>query len=99
MRNISLEKLDFIANTLKVVSHPIRIKIIEVLENNAELSVQDISKLIGENIEQSLLSHHLIKMKNNNIIESKKIGQFVFYKLKLKELSNLLDCMEKCKLN
>lgn len=97
MRNLPIEKLEFIAAVLKAISHPIRLKIVEILETTDGLSVQDISKSIGENIEQSLLSHHLIKMKDKGILECSKEGQFVFYRLKLKEVIQLLNCMENCK--
>lgn len=98
MRNIPFEKLEFIAVALKTISHPIRLKIIEALENDSKLSVQDISKYIGDHIEQSLLSHHLIKMRDKGVLECQKEGQYVFYSIKLKEVINLLDCMEKCRL-
>lgn len=97
MRNLPLVKLEFIASTLKTISHPIRLKIVELLEANEKLNVQEIAKLVGDDIEQSLLSHHLIKMKDKGVLECNKEGQFVYYKLKLKEVSKLLDCMENCK--
>ena len=96
MRNITYERLDYIAIVLKSISHPVRLKIIEALENAERLNVQEISKYIGEQTEQSLLSHHLIKMKDKGIIECTKEGQFVYYRLKLKEVTKLLDCMENC---
>jgi DNA-binding transcriptional ArsR family regulator len=97
MRNIPFEKLDYISMVLKTISHPIRLKIIEALENRERLNVQDISKYIGDHVEQSLLSHHLIKMKDKGILECQKEGQFVYYKLLIREVVSLLDCMEKCK--
>lgn len=96
MRNIPFEKLDYISMVLKTISHPIRLRIIEALENKSKLNVQEISKYVGDHVEQSLLSHHLIKMKDKGILECYKEGQFVFYKLVLKEISSLLDCMENC---
>jgi DNA-binding transcriptional ArsR family regulator len=98
MRNIPFEKLDYISMVLKTISHPIRLKIIEALENKDRLNVQDISKYIGDHVEQSLLSHHLIKMKDKGILECHKEGQFVFYRLMIKEVVSLLDCMENCKI-
>jgi ArsR family transcriptional regulator len=97
MRNIPFEKLDYIAMVLKTISHPIRLKVIEALEEKDKMNVQEISKFIGDHVEQSLLSHHLIKMKDKGILECQKEGQFVYYKLVIKEISSLLDCMEKCK--
>lgn len=97
MRNIPLEKLDYIAMVLKTISHPVRLKVIEALENKAELNVQDISKVVGDHVEQSLLSHHLIKMKDKGLLSCRKDGQYVYYRLLVNEVTQLLDCMEKCK--
>jgi len=97
MRNIPFEKLEFIALILKTISHPIRLKIIEALESSEKLNVQEISNYLDNKIEQSLLSHHLIKMKDKGILECSKEGQFVYYRLIFKEMTNLLNCMEKCK--
>lgn len=96
MRNIPLEKLEFIALILKAISHPIRLKIIESLEERDQLNVQEISNYLNNGIEQSLLSHHLIKMRDKGILECSREGQFVYYKLKFKEMTNLLNCMENC---
>lgn len=96
MRNIPAEKLEFIANVLKVISHPIRLKIIEALENSERLNVQEIAKYLEADVEQSLLSHHLIKMKDKGVLECQKEGQFVYYKLVFKEMTQLLNCMENC---
>lgn len=97
-RIIPIEKLDFIASVLKALSHPIRLRIVEALESEDRMNVQDIAREIGDDIEQSLLSHHLIKMKDKGILDCQREGQYVYYQLKLKEVSSLLDCMESCSL-
>jgi ArsR family transcriptional regulator len=99
LRNIPFEKLEFISIVLKAMSHPVRLKIIEALEINEQLNVQEISRYLGEETEQSLLSHHLITMKNKGILECIKKGQYVYYKLKLIEVIQLLDCLENCNHN
>lgn len=96
MRNIPFEKLEHIAIILKTISHPIRLKIIEALENTERLNVQEIAKHISSDVEQSLLSHHLIKMKDKGVLECQKEGQYVYYKLIFKEMTQLLNCMENC---
>ena len=98
MRNIPFEKLEFISMVLKTISHPIRLKVIEALEEREKMNVQEISKFIGAHVEQSLLSHHLIKMKDKGILDCQKDGQFVYYKLHIREVVSLLDCMDKCKI-
>jgi ArsR family transcriptional regulator len=96
MRNIPHEKIEYISKVLKLIGHPIRLQILEALENSPRLNVNEISNCLTIDTEQSLLSHHLIKMRDSEILECSREGQFVYYQLKLKGISNLLDCMEKC---
>jgi ArsR family transcriptional regulator len=91
---INLEKFEKAAFILKTVAHPMRLAIVELLNANESLSVNEICEKL--NSEQSLVSHHLINMKLKGILQSSRVGQFINYSLKLKEINNLLDCVENC---
>ena len=91
---IDLEKFEKAAFILKTVAHPMRLAIVELLTINDTLSVNEICEKI--NGEQSLVSHHLINMKLKGILQSSREGQFVNYSLKLKEINNLLECVQQC---
>ena len=91
---IDLEKFEKAAFILKTVAHPMRLAIVELLTTNDTLSVNEICEKI--NGEQSLVSHHLINMKLKGILQSSREGQFVNYSLKLKEINNLLECVQQC---
>jgi len=95
---IPANRLHKIAEVLKSVGHPVRLEIIALLEARNRLNVFEIQQHISVPVEQSMLSHHLTKMKDKGILSSIKEGQYVFYSLKDPNISNLLDCMSKCKL-
>lgn len=74
-------KIDYEKNShiLKALSHPIRLKILEVLLDN-EYCVTDVSSAL--NIPQSMSSHHLTILKNSGIVHSHKQGARVYYIVK-----------------
>jgi len=53
-----------------------------------KVNVKEISKCCS--VDLSVVSRHLKKLKDGGILESEKKGKEVFYKLKGKELANLL---------
>lgn len=93
---MSISGLSKIAEVVKTIGHPQRIEIIEVLRTFPSLTVQDIQDNMRTKIEQSLLSHHLIKMKDKGILVSRKEGSSVFYSLRVKDMLRLLECLENC---
>jgi DNA-binding transcriptional ArsR family regulator len=98
VRKISPAKLVKIAEVLKTIGHPVRIEILSLLESHERLTVNEIQEKISTEIEQSMLSHHLIKMKDKGVLKCEKEGLYVYYSLKEPNISGLLDCMSNCKL-
>lgn len=95
-RNLSIEKLALVAKVLKTISHPVRLEILEVLEEEEPLAVATIKERIETVVEQSMLSHHLIKMKDKGILSSTKEGKYIFYSIVDRQVLKIFDCMEKC---
>jgi len=73
------ERLENAARCLKVVAHPIRLMIIHLL-GDGELSVQELEKAVG--VSQSRMSQHLALLKDKEILESRRVAQQVFYRLR-----------------
>jgi len=95
-RNISVDHMIKVANVLKTIGHPLRLEVLEVLEAEEKLNVSQIKEAIQSDVEQSLLSHHLIKMKDKGILRSKKEGMHVVYQITDRNILKIFDCMEKC---
>ena len=95
-REISTEKLAKIAEIFQGLAYPVRLQILELLEDGNDYAVSEILEKVQ--IEASLLSHHLSKMKNIGIIDSYRQGRNIYYKLAIKEITKVFDCIYSCEL-
>ena len=91
------EKLERIAFILKTVAHPVRLAIIHQLEIYPRLSVNEICEKLGT--EQSLTSHHLQNMKIKGLLSAKREGRKIYYSLKERDISLIIECLENCNCN
>jgi DNA-binding transcriptional ArsR family regulator len=93
-KDLSPEQLDQAANMLKAIAHPIRISILNFLEDGKKLTVTEIRDLLK--IEQSTTSHHLGILKDRGVLISKRDGKNTYYSLRNINLSNIVECVSKC---
>lgn len=91
----SEEKLAAMAKVLKAVANHNRLKIVQLLMDNGEMTVNDICIQL-ENCEQSLLSHHLAALKEAGVLNSRRDGRKIYYSCAKKEIGILLNCIENC---
>lgn len=82
------ESFDYLANGLSLVGNNVRLKILYLLFEEKRLCVCDLSDILGMNI--SAISQHLRKMKDRNLLETKREAQTIFYSLTA-EYSTLLN--------
>lgn len=90
------KRIDKAAYVLKAVAHPLRIKIIQMLNRDAELNVSTIYKNL--NAEQSLISHHLINMRDKGILDIRRSGKNIYYFLVDNSVSEIIECIYKSKI-
>ena len=83
------------AEILKTIAHPVRLDMLKLLGQNNSMNVSEIQIKLECECEQSMLSHHLNKMKDKGILESFKDGKFMRYSLADKNITNLFECIEK----
>jgi len=79
---------NFKADFFKALSHPARIKILEMIRTD-ELSVTELQDHLG--IESSSVSQHLSVLRNKNIVDSRKSGTTVYYRIRDPEILALLE--------
>lgn len=89
---LNLDRVERIAFVLKTIAHPMRVGIIDLLNEHEKMSVNDITSYLG--LEQSLTSHHLANMKMKGILGSKREGKNIFYFLRMKEVVDLVKVLE-----
>lgn len=69
-----------LANVLALAGNETRLKIMFLLNEEKELCPCDLSDILGMTI--PAISQHLRKMKDGNVIESRREGQTIYYSLK-----------------
>ncbi len=80
------------AGLLKAIAHPVRLKMLCALADG-EKSVTEIEDYCGAS--QSSVSQYLGKMKSEDLLQSRRNGQHVIYKIKNPDLLKLMRAMQK----
>lgn len=76
-----------LSNILALAGNEVRLKIIYLLEEEKELCPCDLADILGMSI--PAVSQHLRKLKDGNIVETRKEGQTIYYTLTQENLKIL----------
>jgi len=90
---LDIDKLELAASKLRAIAHPMRIAIIDLL-NEKQLSVTEIYEKLD--IEQASASHHLNILKSKGVLASRRNGKKIYYSLKNQTLSEIIECINRC---
>lgn len=94
INDFRVEQLERAAIMLKAIAHPMRIAILNQLENGKRLTVTQIHDALG--IEQSTTSHHLGILRDKGVLVSKREGKNTYYSIKHEKLNTLIECIATC---
>ncbi len=81
---------EHVAEVLKAVAHPVRLQIVELLEAN-EMCVGDIVAAVGG--KQAITSQQLNMMKDKGVLNCRRNGTKVYYRIENKNVVRLLHCI------
>ncbi|MGA1193509.1 MAG: ArsR/SmtB family transcription factor [Kiritimatiellia bacterium] len=90
---IPVELLEHMAKTLRVLAHPQRLKIVELLEAENEAPVSRIQVAI--HLPQAATSQHLNHMKRAGLLTSQRRGKEVWYAIADHHSITILECIRK----
>ena len=76
------------AGLFKGLSHPFRIRVLELLADGAEHSVAELQERTG--LEASHLSQHLAVLRRHRLVESDRRASHVYYRIAYPEVAELL---------
>ena len=76
-----------LSNILALAGNEARLKIVYLLEEEKELCPCDLADILGMSI--PAVSQHLRKLKDGNIVETRKEGQTIYYSLTQENLKIL----------
>ena len=85
--NANTNAFEQLSGLLALAGNEVRLKIMFLLEEENELCPCDLADILGMSI--PAVSQHLRKMKDGNVIESRRSGQTIFYSLKSEQLQLL----------
>jgi ArsR family transcriptional regulator len=81
------EILEEMAELLRAIAHPVRLAIIELLLDGRQLSVSQIQSELK--LTQATASHHLIILKNKDILDARRSGKSILYYLNSTEFGQI----------
>lgn len=82
-----LDNAENVAGIFKQLANPYRLMILCCLSDN-ELTVGDLNQFI--NLSQSALSQHLAKLRDSNIVSTRRVSQTIFYRIADPKIEELL---------
>jgi ArsR family transcriptional regulator len=78
------------AGIFQALGHPTRVGVLEILRDG-EMSVGQLCEKLG--IEQSNASQHLAVLRNKHLVETRKEGNQIFYRLRDERLGEVLQTL------
>lgn len=90
---IPVALMERMAVVLRVLAHPQRLKIVELLESSGPASVSQIQ--IAIKMPQAVTSQHLGQMKRVGLLNSSRRGKEVLYQIADPRALTILDCIRR----
>ena len=81
------------ADVLRVLAHPARLRMADILDLNGPLAVRDIMEQAG--LRQASASEHLNKMRRAGLVKAIRKGREVWYRIEDPRALTLLNCLRK----
>jgi ArsR family transcriptional regulator len=77
-----------LARDFEVLAHPVRLQLLDVLSRNeGRVCVCDLESAVP--VKQPTVSHHLRLLREAGLVESEKVGQWVYYRVRRAALRQL----------
>jgi ArsR family transcriptional regulator len=92
-RRIPSDALEDAAAVLRAVAHPLRLRLLEILEQKGESNVTALCEASGA--PQPLVSQQLARLRHEGVLAATREGSQVFYRIARREVLGLLDCVRR----
>ena len=77
----SYQEAEAVAESFDLLAHPVRLQLLDVLaRNEGRVCVCDLEAAVP--VKQPTVSHHLRLLREAGIVESEKVGQWVYYRIR-----------------
>lgn len=91
---IAADKVVKAVNMLKVIAHPVRLAIVDLLSKRTRMTVLQIQEALD--LEQAIASQHLTLLEDKGVVVSEKVGRNKYVSLRYPKMINIVNCLEDC---
>ena len=91
--SLRAETINRASVVMKALGHPVRLRIVEALENN-ERTVKELQAML--NLPQAVISQQLAFLRRKSIVGFRRRGTYVYYSLTGDFPLMVLNCMRNC---
>jgi ArsR family transcriptional regulator, zinc-responsive transcriptional repressor len=92
LKLMSLEELACACECMKVLAHPVRLRIVEIL-TQGRFAVNEVAEMCD--LAPARACEHLRLMKGHGLLDAERKGQNVYYRIASPRLPSLLECVQK----
>lgn len=89
---ISDDKLQVSSEILRALAHPLRMKILEFIDQNDQINVNKIYNTLK--LEQSITSQHLRILRLAGLVNTERDGKFIHYSLDYEKLASAVEAID-----
>lgn len=90
-QTLDTDGLESTAHILRCLGHPLRLRVLDVLERKGECTVTEIQEALD--VEQAVASQHLTTMWDKGILDRRKEGVYVHYSIGDVRALKVLSCV------
>jgi ArsR family transcriptional regulator len=90
--NPDQEKLIIASEILRAIAHPLRLKILEFIDQNESINVNKIYNTLK--LEQSITSQHLRILRLAEIVTTEREGKYIHYSINYPKIANTVQAVK-----
>jgi ArsR family transcriptional regulator len=89
--SINNEKLKDSSEILRAIAHPLRLKILEFIDQSDTINVNKIYNTLK--LEQSITSQHLRILRTAGLVNTERDGKFIHYSINYDKIANTVGAI------
>ena len=89
-----LDVLERVAGVIKCLGHPLRLRLLDVMERVGEASVSELQLFSGAT--QVAVSEQLGILRGRNVVAARRDGPFMRYRITEPRVTHILACVREC---
>lgn len=93
-KRVNAEKLESIADMIRVIAHPQRLDIVVLLQDLGRLTMNQIANFLE--LDQAKTSEYLSLLKDKGVLRTEKKGHLQYFILVSGNMKKITKCLEVC---